>query len=38
RDEVRAGVKRWSDAGVTMLLVSCHDAEHVRSLADVVLG
>ncbi|NLU62737.1 LLM class F420-dependent oxidoreductase [Rhodococcus sp. HNM0563] len=37
-DEVRAGVKRWEDAGVTMLLVSCRDAEHVQSLAHVVLG
>lgn len=39
RDEVREGVRRWEDAGgVTMLLVACRDAEHVRSLADVVLG
>lgn len=37
RDEVREGVRRWEDAGVTMLLVACHDADHVRSLADVVL-
>lgn len=37
RDEVRAGVERWADSGVTMLLVSCRDAEHVRSLAEVVL-
>ncbi len=36
-DEVRAGVKRWEDSGVTMLLVSCRDAEHVQSLAEVVL-
>ena len=38
RDEVRDGVRRWEDAGVTMLLVACRNADHVRSLADVVLG
>ena len=37
RDEVRHEVKRWEDAGVTMLLVSCRDAAHVHDLADVVL-
>lgn len=31
-DEVRADVKKWADAGVTMLLVSAHDAEHVARL------
>ncbi|MFZ2529281.1 MAG: LLM class F420-dependent oxidoreductase [Rhodococcus sp. (in: high G+C Gram-positive bacteria)] len=38
RDEVREGVRRWEESGVTMLLVACRDDEHVRSLADVVLG
>lgn len=37
RDEVRDGIERWEKAGVTMLLVSCRDAAHVRSLADLVL-
>ncbi|MFF2109096.1 LLM class F420-dependent oxidoreductase [Rhodococcus koreensis] len=37
-DEVRADVKRWADAGVTMLLVSCRDADHVRELSAAVLG
>jgi alkanesulfonate monooxygenase SsuD/methylene tetrahydromethanopterin reductase-like flavin-dependent oxidoreductase (luciferase family) len=37
-DEVRADVKRWADAGVTTLLVSCRDAPHVRQLASAVLG
>ncbi|XGU19099.1 hypothetical protein ACETU7_28470 [Rhodococcus sp. 3Y1] len=30
-DEVRADVKRWEEAGVTMLLVTCRDADHVRA-------
>lgn len=37
-DEVRADVKRWEDSGVTMLLVSCHDADQVRELAALVSG
>lgn len=36
-DEVRAGVERWEAAGVTMLLLSCRDADHVRQLADALL-
>jgi len=36
-DEVREGVKRWEEAGVTMLLVGCRDAEQVRTIADLVL-
>ncbi|QNG17516.1 LLM class F420-dependent oxidoreductase [Rhodococcus triatomae] len=35
-DEVRAGVRRWEDAGVTMLLVNCHDADQVRQIVDIV--
>lgn len=37
-DEVRADVKRWEEAGVTMLLVTCRDANHVRELAAAVGG
>ncbi|MGC0362286.1 alkanesulfonate monooxygenase SsuD/methylene tetrahydromethanopterin reductase-like flavin-dependent oxidoreductase (luciferase family) [Rhodococcus sp. 27YEA15] len=37
-DQVRADVRRWEDAGVTMLLVSCPDAAHVRELATAVQG
>ena len=37
-DEVRADVKRWEEAGVTMLLVTCRDADHVRELAAAVGG
>lgn len=36
-DEVRAGVARWEEAGVTMLLLSCRDGAHVRELADALL-
>ncbi len=36
-DEVRADVKRWEEAGVTMLLVTCRDADHVRELAAAVV-
>ncbi|MFD4367334.1 LLM class F420-dependent oxidoreductase [Rhodococcus sp. NPDC058521] len=36
-DEVRAGVDRWEAAGVTMLLLSCRDADHVRQLAEAFL-
>ncbi|MGU3586616.1 LLM class F420-dependent oxidoreductase [Rhodococcus sp. C26F] len=36
-DEVREGVKRWEEAGVTMLLVGCRDVDQVRTIADVVL-
>jgi F420-dependent oxidoreductase-like protein len=35
-DQVRARIKEWERAGVTMLLVSCRDAAQVRALADVV--
>ena len=37
-EEVRADVKRWEEAGVTMLLVTCRDANHVRELAAAVGG
>ncbi|NLE82604.1 MAG: LLM class F420-dependent oxidoreductase [Rhodococcus sp.] len=36
-DEVRAGVARWEEAGVTMLLLSCRDGAHVRELAAALL-
>lgn len=36
-DDVRDGVRRWEDAGVTMLLVSCRDAAHIKELAGAVL-
>ncbi|EGD24160.1 LLM class F420-dependent oxidoreductase [Prescottella equi] len=36
RDEVRAQVKEWEDAGVTMLLVTCRNVEHMRELAEAV--
>lgn len=36
-EDVREGVKRWEDAGVTMLLVTCQNAAHVKQLADVIL-
>ncbi|NLU82252.1 LLM class F420-dependent oxidoreductase [Rhodococcus sp. HNM0569] len=32
-DEVRAGIARWEQAGVTMLLVSCRDVDQVHRLA-----
>ncbi len=37
-DEVRAGVRRWEDAGVTMLVLSLRTPEEVRSVAEAVLG
>ena len=36
-EQVRAQVKTWSDAGVTMLLVGCRSADEVRTIADAVL-
>jgi hypothetical protein len=30
-------VRRWEDAGVTMLLVSCRDAAQIKELASAVL-
>ncbi|GAA4490071.1 LLM class F420-dependent oxidoreductase [Rhodococcus olei] len=35
-DEVRQQVKVWEDAGVTMLLVTCRDVEHMRQLSAAV--
>ncbi|TSD95698.1 LLM class F420-dependent oxidoreductase [Skermania sp. ID1734] len=32
-DRVRTEIKQWSDAGVTMLLVTCGDVEQMRRLA-----
>lgn len=37
-DEVRAGVKRWEDAGVTMLVLTLRTPEEVRQVSEVVLG
>jgi F420-dependent oxidoreductase-like protein len=37
RDEVRAGVKRWEEAGVTMLILNLGTAEEIRRVAEVVL-
>jgi F420-dependent oxidoreductase-like protein len=37
-DEVRSGVKRWEDAGVTMLVLTLRTPEEVRQVADAVLG
>jgi alkanesulfonate monooxygenase SsuD/methylene tetrahydromethanopterin reductase-like flavin-dependent oxidoreductase (luciferase family) len=36
-DEVRAGVKRWEDAGVTMLVLTLRTPDEVRQVADAVL-
>jgi F420-dependent oxidoreductase-like protein len=36
-DEVRAGVRRWEDAGVDMLVLTLRTPEEVRRVADVVL-
>jgi F420-dependent oxidoreductase-like protein len=35
-EQVRAHVKRWADNGVTMLMVGCTDADHVRQVAEVL--
>jgi F420-dependent oxidoreductase-like protein len=35
-DQVRAGVARWEESGVDMLIVGCPDAERLTALADVV--
>jgi alkanesulfonate monooxygenase SsuD/methylene tetrahydromethanopterin reductase-like flavin-dependent oxidoreductase (luciferase family) len=35
-DEVRTGVKRWEEAGVTMLLVTRPTTVGIRQIADVV--
>jgi F420-dependent oxidoreductase-like protein len=37
-DEVRAGVQRWEDAGVTMLILALRNPDEVRQVADVVRG
>jgi isopentenyl diphosphate isomerase/L-lactate dehydrogenase-like FMN-dependent dehydrogenase len=37
-DEVREGVRRWEEAGVTMLILTLDSPDEVRRLADVVLG
>jgi alkanesulfonate monooxygenase SsuD/methylene tetrahydromethanopterin reductase-like flavin-dependent oxidoreductase (luciferase family) len=38
RDEVREQVKRWEEAGVTMLVLTLRSPEEVRQVAEVVLG
>jgi F420-dependent oxidoreductase-like protein len=37
-EEVRADVRRWEAAGVTMLVLSLRTPEEIRRVADVVLG
>ena len=37
-DEVRAAVRRWEEAGVTMLVLTLRSPEEVRRVAEVVLG
>jgi F420-dependent oxidoreductase-like protein len=37
-DEVRAGVRRWEEAGVTMLILTLRTPQEVREVAEVVLG
>ena len=37
-DDVRAGVRRWEEAGVTMLVLTLRSPEEVRRVAEVVLG
>jgi F420-dependent oxidoreductase-like protein len=37
-DEVREGVARWQEAGVTMLVLSLRTPAEVRRVAEVVLG
>ncbi len=37
-DEVRAGVRRWEQAGVDMLVLTLRTPEEVRRVAEVVLG
>jgi hypothetical protein len=31
-------VRRWEQAGVSMLLVTCRSVEELRAVADAVLG
>ncbi|HEY0772442.1 MAG TPA: LLM class F420-dependent oxidoreductase, partial [Nocardioidaceae bacterium] len=38
RDEIREQVKRWEEAGVTMLVLTLRSPEEVRQVAEVVLG
>jgi F420-dependent oxidoreductase-like protein len=37
-EQVREDVRRWEEAGVSMLLVTCGDVEELRTVADAVLG
>jgi F420-dependent oxidoreductase-like protein len=37
-DEVRAGVRRWEEAGVTMLILTLRTPEEVRRVAEVALS
>ncbi|GAB2673246.1 LLM class F420-dependent oxidoreductase [Saccharopolyspora gloriosae] len=38
REQVRAGVRAWREAGVDTLLVGCRDVAQLRAVADAVLG
>ncbi|RMI28254.1 LLM class F420-dependent oxidoreductase [Nocardia stercoris] len=37
-EEVRAGIKRWEQAGVTMLLITVRDLDQLRLMAPLVEG
>jgi len=37
-ERVREDVRRWEEAGVSMLLVTCRDVEELRAVAEAVLG
>jgi F420-dependent oxidoreductase-like protein len=37
-DEVREGVRRWQEAGVTMLILTLGTPDEVRQIADVIRG
>jgi alkanesulfonate monooxygenase SsuD/methylene tetrahydromethanopterin reductase-like flavin-dependent oxidoreductase (luciferase family) len=37
-EKVREDVRRWEEAGVSMLLVTCRSVPELRSVADAVLG
>jgi F420-dependent oxidoreductase-like protein len=37
-ERVREDVRRWEDAGVSMLLVTCRSVEELRAVAGAVLG
>jgi F420-dependent oxidoreductase-like protein len=37
-ERVREDVRRWEEAGVSMLLVTCRSVDELRAVADAVLG